>query len=181
MGQVKSWAATGTFALAQTPPACPLPAPHISRFLQGEKTDPKEVKKLSEAIKQGRRCSVRLLNYRKDGTPFWNFLTIAPVKLADGTVKKFVGVGVDVTRKTEGACSAFADGTDTLCSPARQTQPCLSARLPGAGLPLLIKYDSRLRDASEGPVQAVIGVCITLALDAEANELGTRPSSLHRL
>jgi hypothetical protein len=34
----------------------------------------------------------------------------APVKLADGTVAKFIGVQVDVTRKTEGTCSAFADG-----------------------------------------------------------------------
>jgi len=65
-------------------------------------------------MKLGRRCSVRLLNYRKDGTPFWNFLTVAPVKLADGTIKKYVGVGVDVTRKTEGACSAFADGASPL-------------------------------------------------------------------
>jgi len=69
------------------------------------------VLKLREAVQAGRRCSVRILNYRKDGAAFWNFLTIAPVKLADGTIKKFVGVGVDVTRKTEGACSAFADGT----------------------------------------------------------------------
>ena len=36
-----------------------------SRFLQGEKTDKKEVQKLRDAIAQGRRCSVRLLNYRK--------------------------------------------------------------------------------------------------------------------
>jgi hypothetical protein len=34
----------------------------------------------------------------------------APVKLADGTVAKFIGVQVDVTHKTEGTCSAFADG-----------------------------------------------------------------------
>ena len=91
-------------------PADALTRSHCSRFLQGEKTDQKEVLKLREAMKFGRRCSVRLLNYRKDGTPFWNFLTVAPVKLADGTIKKYVGVGVDVTRKTEGACSAFADG-----------------------------------------------------------------------
>ena len=35
----------------------------------------------------------------------------APVKLADGTVAKYIGVQVDVTRTTEGSCSAFADGT----------------------------------------------------------------------
>lgn len=46
--------------------------------------------------------SVRLLNYRKDGTPFWNLLTITPIKTADGRVSKFVGVQIDVTGKTEG-------------------------------------------------------------------------------
>ena len=61
---------------------------------QGEKTDKADVKKISDAVHQGLSCSVRLLNYRKDGTPFWNFLTIAPVKLEDGTVAKFIGVQV---------------------------------------------------------------------------------------
>jgi PAS domain S-box-containing protein len=66
---------------------------------------------------------VRLLNYRKDGTPFWNLLTMTPIKTEDGKVSKFVGVQVDVTSKTEG--KAFADST---------------------GVPLLVKYDARLRD-----------------------------------
>ena len=75
---------------------------HNCRFLQGKDTDPESVKKLRDAVKAGERVSVRLLNYRKDGTPFWNYLTIAPVKLADGTVVKYIGVQVDVTDKTEG-------------------------------------------------------------------------------
>lgn len=94
-----------------------------SRFLQGEGTDPKEVVTLREAVKYGNACSVRLLNYRKDGTPFWNLLTMTPIKTEDGTVSKFVGVQVDVTSKTEG--KAFADST---------------------GVPLLVKYDTRLRE-----------------------------------
>lgn len=93
-----------------------------SRFLQGEGTDPKEVVTLREAVKYGNACSVRLLNYRKDGTPFWNLLTMTPIKTEDGTVSKFVGVQVDVTSKTEG--KAFADAT---------------------GVPLLVKYDTRIR------------------------------------
>ncbi|KAL3133891.1 hypothetical protein ABBQ32_008349 [Trebouxia sp. C0010 RCD-2024] len=96
---------------------------HNCRFLQGEGTDPKEVMTLREAVKYGNACSVRLLNYRKDGTPFWNLLTMTPIKTEDGTVSKFVGVQVDVTSKTEG--KAFADST---------------------GVPLLVKYDTRLRE-----------------------------------
>ena len=39
--------------------------PSRSRFLQGKDTDPNDVAKVRDAIKQGVRCSVRLLNYRK--------------------------------------------------------------------------------------------------------------------
>ena len=101
-----------------------------SRFLQGEGTDPKEAVTLREAVKYGNACSVRLLNYRKDGTPFWNLLTMTPIKTEDGTVSKYVGVQVDVTSKTEG--KAFADST---------------------GVPLLVKYDTRLR---EGVAKSIV-------------------------
>lgn len=49
----------------------PCPTMPRSRFLQGEGTDPKEVAKIRAAIRTGDPVSVRLLNYRKDGTPFW--------------------------------------------------------------------------------------------------------------
>lgn len=65
-----------------------------SRFLQGEGTDPKEVTIIRDAVKKGEGCSVRLLNYRRDGTPFWNLLTMTPIKTEDGKVSKFVGVQV---------------------------------------------------------------------------------------
>ena len=65
-------------------------------------TDPEKREKIKGAVKAGERVSVRLLNYRAKGRPFWNYLAIAPVKLADGTVVKYVGAQVDVTDKTEG-------------------------------------------------------------------------------
>lgn len=65
-----------------------------SRFLQGEGTDPKEVAIIRDAVKKGEGCSVRLLNYKRDGTPFWNLLTMTPIKTEDGKVSKFVGVQV---------------------------------------------------------------------------------------
>jgi PAS domain len=61
---------------------------HRSRFLQGEGTDPKEVAIIRDSVKQGTSCSVRLLNYRKDGSPFWNLLTMTPIKTDDGKVTK---------------------------------------------------------------------------------------------
>jgi hypothetical protein len=77
-----------------TPRRPPGRSPPRSRFLQGEGTDPKEVAKLREAIRTGTPVSVRLLNYKKDGTPFWNLLTMTPIKAPDGRVSKIVGVQV---------------------------------------------------------------------------------------
>eukprot|EP00241_Pyramimonas_parkeae_P003309 CAMPEP_0114253224 /NCGR_PEP_ID=MMETSP0058-20121206/16271_1 /TAXON_ID=36894 /ORGANISM="Pyramimonas parkeae, CCMP726" /LENGTH=771 /DNA_ID=CAMNT_0001367241 /DNA_START=638 /DNA_END=2953 /DNA_ORIENTATION=+ len=109
---------------------------HNCRFLQGPRTDQAEVDKIRVAVKEQKSVSVRLLNYRKDGTPFWNFLTVAPVKTADGTVAKYVGVQVDVSTRTEGAVdSAFADGH---------------------GLPLLVKYDIRHQQNITGPVNDIV-------------------------
>ena len=72
------------------------------RFLQGTETDPQAVRKIREAISGGQSCKVTLLNYRKDGTPFWNRLSISPIRSSSGTVTHYVGIQSDVTelRKT---------------------------------------------------------------------------------
>ena len=49
------------------------------RFLQGPDTDPETIAQLHDAIEQRIDINVVILNYRKDGTPFWSDLTIAPV------------------------------------------------------------------------------------------------------
>jgi len=69
------------------------------RFLQGAKTDPARVAEVREAIRAGRECSVELLNYRKDGTPFWCALFINPVRDEQGRLLHFVGVQADVTER----------------------------------------------------------------------------------
>ncbi|MDG3005472.1 PAS domain S-box protein [Paludisphaera mucosa] len=69
------------------------------RFLQGEDTDPAAVDRLREAIRGGEPCTVELLNYRKDGSSFWNELSISPVRDAAGRLIHFVGVSVEVTTR----------------------------------------------------------------------------------
>jgi len=71
------------------------------RFMQGEGTDPAAVEELSQAIRQGQACEVVLLNYRKDGRPFWNRLSIGPVHDADGQLTHYIGVQTDVTEAVE--------------------------------------------------------------------------------
>lgn len=61
---------------------------------QGPDTDPKAIAVIKDAIKTGSEATVRILNYRKGGEPFWNMLTIAPMADVDGTSRFFIGVQV---------------------------------------------------------------------------------------
>lgn len=68
------------------------------RFLQGERTDEATVSEIRQAIDSTTPIRTEILNYRADGTPFWNKLTIAPVTGKDGgEVTHFVGIQEDVT------------------------------------------------------------------------------------
>ena len=69
------------------------------RLLQGVKTDPEAIRKLREAIRAGQECSVEILNYRKDGTSFWNALVVTPVRDEQGRLIHFIGVQADVTER----------------------------------------------------------------------------------
>ena len=66
-------------------------------FLQGMGTDPAAAQQLRTAVRNKQAITVTLLNYRKDGTPFWNRLSITPVLDDRGAVTHFIGVQSDVT------------------------------------------------------------------------------------
>ncbi|MUV49147.1 PAS domain S-box protein [Haloarcula sp. CBA1122] len=71
------------------------------RFLQGEETESEPVDAMRAAIDADEPVSVELRNYRKDGTMFWNQVTIAPVRDDDGTVVNYVGFQQDITERKE--------------------------------------------------------------------------------
>ncbi len=71
------------------------------RFLQGGQRDQAALDTLRTALKAGAPCHVLLHNYRKDGTPFWNELHIAPIRDADGRLTHYVGVQTNVTERVE--------------------------------------------------------------------------------
>jgi PAS domain S-box-containing protein len=68
-------------------------------FLQREDRDQSALGELRAAVYEGRHCTVVLRNYRKDGTLFWNELSIYPVRDEDGRMTNFVGVQNDVTER----------------------------------------------------------------------------------
>ena len=61
------------------------------RFLQGEDHEQEGLEKIRAALRQGGSCHTMLRNYRRDGTMFWNELTIQPLRDADGNVTHFAG------------------------------------------------------------------------------------------
>ena len=67
------------------------------RFLQGPETDPADVARLREAIAAPQVIEIDIRNYRKDGTPFWNRLLMAPVNDARGQLAYFFASQLDVT------------------------------------------------------------------------------------
>ncbi|NES18598.1 MAG: PAS domain S-box protein [Symploca sp. SIO3E6] len=69
------------------------------RFLQGNKTDQPAVAELRAAIKAGENCTVTLLNYHKNGTPFWNELTISPIYDDYNNLTHFVGIQSDISAR----------------------------------------------------------------------------------
>ena len=67
------------------------------RFLQADDRDQPALDDLRSAIREGRECKVVLRNYKKDGTLFYNELSISPVHDESGRIVNFVGVQDDVT------------------------------------------------------------------------------------
>lgn len=71
------------------------------KFLQGIDTDPQSIEIIRQAVRSQIGCCVVLKNYRKDGTPFWNELTISPVFNEQYQLTHFIGVQSDITEKIE--------------------------------------------------------------------------------
>ena len=74
---------------------------HNCRFLQGSNRDQPEVRTLREAIAAEQPITCVLRNYRKDGSLFWNELTVSPVHDGTGKLINFIGVQHDVSARIE--------------------------------------------------------------------------------
>lgn len=74
---------------------------HNCRFLQGPATDRNTVAAVREAVEQRREISLELLNYRKDGSTFWNALFISPVYNMRGELVYFFASQLDVSRRRD--------------------------------------------------------------------------------
>ncbi len=66
-------------------------------ILNGPGTDRGAIEKLALALQDGRACRVSLRHYRKDGTPFWNEVTLSPIEDRTGRVRSVIWVMSDVS------------------------------------------------------------------------------------
>jgi hypothetical protein len=71
------------------------------RFLQGPRTDPAAVAKIRKGVAAGADTSVALLNYKADGTAFWNQFFVAPLRDLNGEVVYFVGAQCVIDKPME--------------------------------------------------------------------------------
>ncbi|RVU20604.1 hybrid sensor histidine kinase/response regulator [Methylobacterium oryzihabitans] len=71
------------------------------RFLQGPETDPDTVAEIRDAIRDRREIATEILNYRKNGSSFWNALFVSPVYDRSGELIYFFGSQLDVSRRRD--------------------------------------------------------------------------------
>jgi PAS domain S-box-containing protein len=68
------------------------------RFLQGNDHDQPGIHAMRQALHEGISCTVALRNYRKDGSLFWNQISLTPVRDDNRQLTHFVGIQTDVTQ-----------------------------------------------------------------------------------
>jgi two-component system CheB/CheR fusion protein len=74
------------------------------KLLQGKGTDPEVVARMRAAMNEGKSFRGTVLNYSKAGKPYWNELSINPIRDSSGKIIKYISVATDVTeliRKNE--------------------------------------------------------------------------------
>ena len=150
------------------------------RFLQGAGTDPAAVDRLRRAVAAGEPATVEILNYRRDGSPFWNALHIAPVLGPDGEVVQYYGSQLDVS--AEVAERLEEAKTSLLARELRHRTANLFSvfgALVGLSLPKEASPDAvALADAIGARVQALGQAHRLVTRPGEAGEAGTDLATL---
>ncbi len=72
---------------------------HSMHLLRGPQTDPAALEEISNAIAHRQSCRVTVKFYRKDGSPFWDELSISPVANEAGRITHFVSVHADISER----------------------------------------------------------------------------------
>ncbi len=79
------------------------------RFLQGPDTDPAAIALIRRQLAGGSDFEIELLNYRKDGSNFWNALHVSPLRDDNGSIIYHFASQQDVTRTRQAAAIEAAE------------------------------------------------------------------------
>jgi PAS domain S-box-containing protein len=143
------------------------------RFLQGPDTDPAAVEQVRAALLRREPVSVTLLNYRADGSTFWNELSISAVVDEAGELTHFVGVQADVTARVtaeldrerhlrvERAARAEAEAAQARLALLAEATSTLAATLD---------VDEALQRLTELAVPALADWCVVELVDPEGRD-----------
>jgi PAS domain S-box-containing protein len=83
------------------------------RILQGAGTDPRATRRIRAALERREPVRVELLNYRKDGSPFWVEISIAPVLDENGAVVQWTSVQRETTERRQAEETALQLARET--------------------------------------------------------------------
>ncbi len=85
-------------------------------FLQGVETDPVAIAAMSAATRTGQPFNVELVNYRRDGTPYWIAIEAQPIRDDAGTLTGFMAIERDTTdrKRTQTALEGYSQRLEGL-------------------------------------------------------------------
>ena len=145
---------------------------HTPRMLQGPDTDPATLERITKALERGEPITEELLNYAKDGTPYWIELALSPIRSETGELTHFVAVERDITerRKLNQAISK----SNQLMTDVLQNLPCGLSVFDGNLV--LVAQNPQLRSLLNLPDSLFSGAETTfeqiIRYNAEAGEYG---------
>jgi len=114
------------------------------RFLQGPDTDRDAVARLRAGIEAQAPIQIDLLNYRKDGSQFWNALYVSPVRGEDGDTQFYFASQMDVTERID-AQLALAEQNAEIEAQVKLRTADLQAALEAQTL-LMHELDHRVKN-----------------------------------
>jgi PAS domain S-box-containing protein len=143
------------------------------RFLQGPGTDRAEVARIRDALAAGESIGTELLNYRTDGTAFWNSMAISPVLDGDGVLTHYVGVQTDVTARVLAGAEhdrlLAAEREARAAAERAQAQLALIERV-GALLSETLDSEEALQRVVNAVVPALADCCAVDVVDGGADD-----------
>jgi PAS domain S-box-containing protein len=104
------------------------------RFLQNHDSRQPQMTTLRSAIKNGTACRVLLRNYRRDGSLFWNELTLSPIRDAIGQLTYFVGIQNNVTDVVKAKTEKWQDLETRIAELAPRQKQVMAGILRGQNI-----------------------------------------------